>query len=245
VNAIPVFSPRRFMRLMAADAMNVARDPMLALAVVLSTLPAALWLFWAHEIDAAALSAFGIADFLRYAAPVALLMPAFLIGWVTGFLLLEDRDEGPLLAIDVTPVGKIGFLAYRVSAAALIVLLLTCGATRIIVPHLGPGPGIVAALLAAAATVLGTVVFPAVARNKVEGLALTKLTNLASLAPLLAIIPSPWRYLGGVVPTYWLGELLHLSPLSPLPLPLVLIFAAASHLLVGALLFARFRRRYG
>ncbi len=37
-----------------------------------------------------------------------------LIGWVTGFLLLEDRDDGPLLAVDVTPIGKCGFLAYRV-----------------------------------------------------------------------------------------------------------------------------------
>ena len=29
-----------------------------------------------------------------------------------------------------------------------------------------------------------------------------------ALVPLLALIPSPWRLLAGVVPSYWLGELM-------------------------------------
>jgi fluoroquinolone transport system permease protein len=245
MNILTIFAPRRFLRLMTADAMNVARDPMLAFAVLLSAVPATLWFFYHDEMNAAALAAFGVADFLRYAAPVALLVPAFLIGWVTGFLLLEDRDEGPLLAIDVTAVGKIGFLVYRVSVAALIVLLLTCGATFIIAPHLGPGLKLAVALFVSAATVLSAVVLPALARNKVEGLALTKLTNLASFIPLLAIIPSPWRYIGGIAPTFWLGEVMQLSTLTLLPVPVVLTCAAASNLFAGICLFELFRRRYG
>jgi hypothetical protein len=32
--------------------------------------------------------------------------------------MLEDRDDGALLALDVTPPGKAGFLAYRVTVTA-------------------------------------------------------------------------------------------------------------------------------
>jgi hypothetical protein len=62
---------------------------------------------------------------------------------------------------------------------------------------------------------------------------------------LLTIIPSPWRYLGGIVPTFWLGELMQLSTLTLLPMSVVLMFAVASNLLAGIGLFELFRPRYG
>ena len=55
---------------------------------------------------------------LRYLAPIVFVLPALLIAWVTGFLMLEDRDDRALLALDVTPPGKAGFLAYRVTVTA-------------------------------------------------------------------------------------------------------------------------------
>ena len=58
-----------------------------------------------------------------------------LIGWVTGFLLLEDRDEGTLLALDVTPVGKSGFLLYRVGVTATLAVALTLYAWPLVIPE--------------------------------------------------------------------------------------------------------------
>jgi hypothetical protein len=176
---------------------------------------------------------------------VALTIPASLVGWVTGFLLLEDRDEGTLLAVDVTPVGKSGFLAYRVTVTALIAMLVTLLATLLLMPGAHWAMiGLIVALVAAEA-VAAAVVLPAIARNKVEGLALTKLTSLAGVFALLPLIPSPLRYVGGVVPTYWIGELLGLGAGYGLPLPGLVALAVAAHVAVIWLLFELFRRRAG
>ncbi len=100
-------------------------------------------------------------------------------------------------------------------------------------------------MLVAIEAVLAATLLPAIARNKVEGLALTKLTNIAGVVPLLAIIPSPWRLLGGLLPTYWIGEMLGLSTVEPLPVALALGLAIAVHLGFAALLFRVLARRVG
>ncbi len=245
MSALAIFAPRRFGRMLLSDAMNVGRDPMLLFAIALSILTSVAFHLGRGAMDQAALAAFGVAAFSRYVAPVALLVPAFLIGWVTGFLLLEDRDDGPLLAIDVTPVGKGGFFAYRATVTALVTAAVTLLGLRLVVPDAGAGEALLILLLVPAEAVIAAVILPAVARNKVEGLALTKLTNLASVVPLLAILPSPWRLLGGVVPSYWIGEMLALSGEPPLPFAVVAAAAVAVHLAWGVVLFRLFVRRAG
>jgi fluoroquinolone transport system permease protein len=212
-----VLAPRRFLRLLTADALNVLREPLLMTAVVMSVVPAIVFAFTRQVMDDAAVAAFGIEAISRHVALVVLVLPAVLVGWVTGFLLLEDRDEGMLLAIDVTPVGKTGFLLYRVAITALIGGGLTAGAIPLVVPNIGVVEGLLLVGTIAAECVLAAIILPAVARNKVEGLALTKLTNIAAMVPLMALIPSPWRFLGGVAPPYWIGELLVArTPATPL-----------------------------
>ncbi len=71
---------------------------------------------------------------------------------------------------------------------------------------------------------------PAISRNKVEGLAVTKVLNIAAIFPLLAIIPSPWRYLAAPVPAFWVGELLGLSTNPYLTLPLIIALGLLVHL---------------
>lgn len=245
MSALAVFAPRRFLRLLAGDAISISRDPMLLLAIVMSLVPATALHFGQPAMDAAAFSAFGITSLSIYLVPVALLIPASLVGWVTGFLLLEDRDEGTLLAIDVTPVGKSGFLAYRVGVTALVSLAITAYAWPLTAPHLATGTMVLLSLLIAADAVASAVVLPAIARNKVEGLALTKLTNIVSIAPLIAFLPTPFRYFAGIVPTYWIGELLLPASSSTLPFAATAILAVVLHVGAVAGLFALLRRRAG
>lgn len=245
MSAFAVFAPRRFGRLLASDAMNISRDPILIVASMMSLLPGlALWQTQA-AIDDAALAGFGVAEFSRYLVPAALLIPALLIGWVTGFLLLEDRDDGPLLALDVTPIGKGGFLAYRVTITALVTAAITFFAMRLMVPQAGWSMTLLLVTLVAANAVMVAAVLPTIARNKVEGLALSKVVNIALIVPLLAIIPSPWRYLGGVIPTYWIGELLQLSGEDYLGAPIVIALALATHIAATIAVFIAFSRPTG
>lgn len=218
MSAINVFKPKRFRRLIVADALNVSRDPMLLFATAMAILPTlALWAF-IPAIDAAAFAAFGIEHFSRFLLPVALMLPATLIGWVTGFLLLEDRDDGLLPVLDVTPVGKAGLLAYRTTITALIASAISIFALAVLGAGLDVWQCSLIVLLVAANAVVCSVILPVLARNRVEGLALTKVTNIMAIVPLLAAIPSPFRLLAGVVPSYWIGEaLLPRATASPLP----------------------------
>ena len=244
MSLLRMFEPRRLARLIASDAVNVMRDPFLAAAFAMSAMPAILIWFWGDDLNAAAMRSFGLPEFTHYLAPFALLIPASLIGWVSGFLLLEDRDDGLLPALAVTSVGKTGFLAYRLAATALATAILTVLAAPVLVP--GATAGMTAMLVAAiaAAAVIYAVILPAIARNKVEGLALTKLTNIAAIVPLVALVPSPWRYLAGVIPTFWIGEIM-LAPVAYLPLPAIIIAAAAVNLAWMFALARRFARRTG
>lgn len=241
---ISVLRPRRFLRLLASDAMNVSRDPMLIAAVVLSIVPPIAFAFTREAMDGAAFAAFGVNEISRYVALSVLVLPAALIGWVTGFLLLEDRDDGVLLAVDVTPVGKSGFLLYRVTVTAMIAAAITAIAIPLVVPQTGAGAKLLLILAVAVEAVLAAVILPAVARNKVEGLALTKLTNIAVIVPLIAIIPSPWRLVAGLIPTYWIGELV-LGTEPALSIWLILPAILITHTAWAALLFRLLARRVG
>jgi fluoroquinolone transport system permease protein len=240
-----ILRPYRIARLIGADAMNIARDPMLLMASGMSLLPALALRLAQPTMDAAAFDAFGVVAISRFVVPLALLIPAVLIGWVTGFLLLEDRDEGVLLAVDVTPVGKGGFLIYRVLVTATLGAAVSLYAWPLILPHV---PVIVAlgiAAIVALNAVAMAVILPAIAGNKVEGLALSKLLNLFSLVPLLAAVPSPARFLAGILPPYWVGELLGMSEVMPLPAPLTLVLALIVNSLAIVALFRLFARRAG
>lgn len=229
-----LLSPRRCMRLLAADAMNVGRDPVLGIAVVLSLVPIAIFAFFRDAIDVAALDAFGVAGFMRYVAPSALVLPAALIGWVAGFLLLEDRDEGTLTAVAVTPAGRTGYFAYRVSVAGFLVVVIVLAAMPVVAPEAGLAAGVAIALMVGVEAAIIAALLPTIARNKVEGLALSKVMNIAILAPLVAIVASPWRFAAGVVPSYWIGELLGLSDAAYVAPWAVVAIATAIHAAVLA-----------
>lgn len=241
-----VFTPGRFLTLFGSDSRNVSRDPTLLFALLFSLVPALLVYFGREPIDAAARDAFGIDSIMFYAMPLIICLPATLLGWVSGFLFLEDRDDGPLLALEVTPVGKQGFVAYRTGVTMTLAFVLTFVACQFILPDYSPAMHLLFAVLVALEAISLAIILPAIARNKVEGLALVKLTNMAAILPLAAIIPSPLRYIGGIIPTYWLGELLGLAGTpTGLPLALIVAIALATHIGWVVLLYRMLANRVG
>ena len=244
MSALAIFVPRRFIRLMVSDAKNISRDPMLMTVSGLSLAPAIGFWFGKAAMDDAALTAFGIGELSRYVAPIVLVLPALLIGWVTGFLMLEDRDDGALLALDVSPPGKAGFLAYRLTVTAVIAAAVTLLAVPLVIPQAG-GVAVLTALFIAADAVIVALMLPVAARNKVEGMALTKLINVASLAPLAAFAPAPLRYAAGIVPPFWVGELLLPPNAAGVGLPVAAVLGVAVHFVAIALLFRPLGERAG
>lgn len=231
----------RLIALFKADVNNIKRDPIMALTIILSLfLPFVLW-HWRPSIDNYAVDAFNIKGFSHYIVSFTLVLPGLLLGWITGMLLLEDRDDGPLLALEITPLGKVGFLFYRATVTALVSFLVTLVVVKLLLDvslflHL------FLALLVAMEAVMITFALVELANNKVEGLALSKVLNIAALFPLLALLSSPLRYFAAIVPSYAIGEILHSDTL---PVVVVYSLALLIHIVVLVGLFCLSLRRVG
>lgn len=213
----PLKSPTRLMTLIAADTRNATRDPTLLFGIVITLLPTLLLPIFRDDISAWSQSSFGLVDVVGWAMPMILTVPAILIGWITGFLFLEDRDEQTLMAIDITPVGKSGFMQYRALFTATFAATITAINVVVFVPEKGLLTALFLIAMVSLLAVTVSFIFPAVARNKVEGLALTKVVNLFSLIPMIALFASPLRYLAGIFPSFWIGDILNLSTTQLLP----------------------------
>lgn len=241
MSTLSVFKPRRLSALFRADVYNIIRDPIMAMILVLvMALPTAIWV-WRVELDTYALAAFDIANISVYVSSFVLLLTAVLMGWLTGMLLLEDRDDGPLLALEITPIGKNGFLLYRAGITALFAFLATLVIGQLLLDQ--PfGLQLFLAVLIALEAVMITFALLAMASNKVEGLALSKVLNIAALIPLMALIPSDLRYFAALIPSYWIGELLYGDSL---PVIVVYILAAIVHVAVLIILFRSIQKQIG
>lgn len=226
-----MISPRRAGQLLASDWINIRRDPTLLSALAAAMLMILILWRLAPWLDQRGLAAFGWHRSADYAAAFGLCMPALLIGWITGFLFLEERDDGPMAAIAVTSIGLAGLAAFRLCVAMALTAGLTFLGCLLLQSGLGFGVSLSVALLGGVQAASIALLLPALARNKVEGLALIKVINITALVPLLAILDSPFKYLAAIVPSYWIGELLALAPV-PMPPLLALLFAVPVHGLV-------------
>ena len=134
-----------------------------------------------------------------------LLMPPLIFGFVIGFLLLDERDDRTLSALQVTPLPLTGYLAYRCLAPIVLGIVMIC----IIVPmaNMVQISFIALTAIAVVAAIEGAAValFVAVAaNNKVEGFALVKALGALPMAAMLAyFVESNWQLAFGVVPMYW------------------------------------------
>lgn len=190
------------------DARRVWRDSLLGwmMAVPLATavlmrfgVPAlAAWLRGAHGFDLVPYYPVIGGYFIVVMVPV-------LLGYVIGFLLLDERDDATLQALAVTPLSPLGYLAYR----ALVPTVLSFALMMVSVPlaglaQLDAGAVAILALSAAPLAPLFAFFLPAFARNKVQGFALAKFAGAAQMLPLLAFfIDGSWRGLFGIIPSFW------------------------------------------
>ena len=204
-------APHSSFAILGADARNALRDPLLAAVLLFSLLPLALFLPLRSQIDLALAPIVNASAGSVFAEGFIVVLPALLLGWVAGMLLLEDRDEGMLTAIEASPVGKARYFGLKAILPAALAGAIGA-ATAILATNANFLTTIALGLLTALQAAMVTFALAAIAGNKVEGLALSKVINIAALTPLFAFAPAPVRYLAGVFPPFWTGEFLVQSP---------------------------------
>lgn len=187
------------------DLLNVVRDPLLKWMIVMPFIMAVLFRLLVPELT-------------RWAAPYADLVPYYpmimglivvivplLYGVCIGFLVLDERDEGMLAALKVTPVSMANYLAYRITAPMLVsfvtslIAIPVAGLTGVDLTTI-----IVVALVASLEAPLFALVFATLAENKVQGFAIQKMLGTLLAIPLLAYFIDPkWEFAFYVIPTFW------------------------------------------
>lgn len=136
-----------------------------------------------------------------------LMLTPMMAGMLSGFLMLDERDEGVGAYYAVTPIGGLKYLVSRLSLPVLwsvIVAPLLMAAFSLSHPYWlrVMAIALVGGLCAAASALL----LLAFAGNKVEGLAVSKLQGLILLPVVIPFFTqSPWAMIAGVFPAYWMG----------------------------------------
>lgn len=167
-----------------------------------------------------------------------------MVGLIIGFLLLDQRDDHTLSALQVTPLTLNGYLAYRISLPVLISIATTFG----IVPAAGlvtvPFAALLAVALAAAPLApLIALFLGSFAENKVQGFALSKGLGVIFLPPLIAYFVNDWwQPVFGLAPTYWPLKIFWLAAAGEGGYWLYLVVGLAYQILLIAVMLRRFNR---
>jgi fluoroquinolone transport system permease protein len=188
-----------------ADTKRITRDPFLlfmigypwGIAVLLhEALP---WL------NARFADRFSLSDYYPIAACLVAVLVPYTMGLVLGFQLLEEKDEGSLVAVAVTPFSLDRYFVYRTMLYGLVslplVLVLHALLAVVAVP---PAQVAVVAVAATPMAPLMALIISGFAGNQVEGFAVMKGAGVLLVGPLGSFfIPRPWDLLVGILPTYW------------------------------------------
>lgn len=193
------------------DVRNVGRDEMLRWMVFLPLLLALLMRFgWPPLVRQLQ------ASYQFDLSPYTTLLMSFLtigipavFGMVIGFLLLDERDEGSLIGLQVTPLSLNNYLAYRLGIPiALTLVLVLVGLPLAGITTFSLGQLVLLALVSAPMAPLLAVFLAAFASNKVQGFALSKGAGVLFVAPLAAyFLGGTWQWVLGLLPTFWAPKL--------------------------------------
>ena len=237
-----------FVALGRNDLRSVRRDSLLAGVVLLPWLlvaglrlvvpPFTAWLAGVHGFNATPFTPLILSLFCVLQIPLV-------VGMLTGFLVLDERDDGTLTALRVTPLSLEGYARYRIMAA----VLLSAAFILISIPLSGlrPQPALAAlapvALLAGLFAPIIALLLATFAGNKVEGMALSKGFALLLLGPLAAyFLPDDRQVLLGLLPTFWPAKAYWVASAGGAPWP-YLLAGLAYHLAALGWLLRRFQTR--
>lgn len=194
--------------LVVSDIKNITRDFILGFCLFLPVLLVLVFRFMIPFISGLVRPYFDLHPYFTFIFGIYLLVAPMMYGWVTGFLLLDERDENTLVAISITPLGKTGYLLYRIITLILV--------NYVFIMALSPLTGLIkvnilklfpVAMLSSLEAPLFALMIASFAGNKVEGLAFAKGLGLLIIPCFVGLtIPAPWHYFGGIFPTYWVTQ---------------------------------------
>ncbi len=141
-------------------------------------------------------------------AYLAIYTGGLLVGTIFGFVLLDEKDQGTLRAMLVTPLPVSQYVLYRTGLAAALAFVIIVAEVLFINQALVPlwqllliGAG------ASLAAPIATLFFANAAENRVAGFAYAKFIGISGWAILAGFfVPEPWQWLLGLFPPFWISK---------------------------------------
>ena len=234
-----------FIKLMKNDLKNIFRDRFLTYAIFMGPILFAIigriafpWITDNYYPD------------LIYLYPAFFMLFSLFIpmifGFITGFLIMDERDENLLTVLRVMPISRSSYLFYRmilmIIFAFIFVLAFPWLTGLIEVDFWNYLP--IAALFAVFTPVLGLVV-NIIATNKIQAFAIFKTLGGVFLLPIFAFSIEGWmRYLFSPIPNFWtfkaLEQLLETGANDYLSIEIGFVF----HFAILAVLFHKFNKKF-
>jgi uncharacterized membrane protein len=169
-----------------------------------------------------------------------------MFGFVTGFLIMDERDENLLTVLRVMPISRNTYLIYRMAFISILsfvyIILFPIFTGLINISILDYLP--IGVLLALFTPVMGLVA-NIVANNKVQAFAVFKTLGGVFFLPLFAFfINNDFKYILGVIPNFWtfmaLDKILTTGQQDYVFLGIGFVF----HLILLGVLFYLFNKKY-
>jgi fluoroquinolone transport system permease protein len=192
--------------LSAADLRNIQRDSLVQFVLIYPLLLGIVMRWLIPFVEEGLVGRFDLAaHYDLLAGFFGLLIVPALVGIAFGFLLLDEKDDRTLTALQVTPLSAGMYLLYRLALPVLVSLI----SVFIVIPVMNivevrSWQLLPMVLVAAMEAPIFALLLATLAGNKVQGLALMKAMGIFLIIPFVSwFVPEPWQWLMGILPTYW------------------------------------------
>ncbi|WP_330633158.1 fluoroquinolone export ABC transporter permease subunit [Halocatena halophila] len=204
-----LFDGRRFGpvgMLVISDLRNWFRDPLLTYIFILPFFYAALVRLSVPVIASWLAPGFDLVAYYPLIQAFFAFTPPLTFGFMTGLLVLEEKEENVLAALWTTPLTGRGYVAYR----GISMVALSFVSMILVIPVIGlvtvPASVMVSVAAVGSLWAIGTILLISkFSDNTVEGLAVGKFVGFSIMIPVFAIliVPEPYQFLAGLDPVYW------------------------------------------
>jgi fluoroquinolone transport system permease protein len=153
-----------------------------------------------------------------------ILMTGYIFGAITGFTILDDKDDNVLMSLKITPISVRFYVILKLIMSYIFGFIATL--LLVVVTDFLPGASFFSLLLISA---IGALQGPGLAlivnsfsKNKVEGFVIMKLSGLLLMVPVLAFFIQGWEEIFLIItPGFWPGRMIHIEMMDIGMLPYV------------------------
>ncbi len=142
--------------------------------------------------------------YLIFDLVIAIMIP-MMFSFAGVMTTLEEIDNGTARYLMVTPLGKWGYLISRIGITSGVSVIYSVIAVMFFgLANISFIMNIAVSVLCAVTGIIISVFVVAFAGNKVEGMALIKLSGIIILGiPAVFFLPTPIKYIACIFPSYW------------------------------------------